>query len=195
MITLSTSFFFTAEDTKQETDDIDVPLPEPVSGREHTPFSRAEESVKFNEACAHRFGEINAVQMVRKSRTSYQASEKELRIVSLVSRDYEQRSDSPDPKKGSFWYGLRDYQKEFIDEVQKGYLILGCGNPQNMLVIPSAEVSKWLDQLNTTVKSNGTIHWHFHVFRTGEKYYLEPKQGFGRAQTSRNFGLRFSSAP
>lgn len=172
--------FFTAEDTKQETDEIDVPLDESLASRDHTPFSRVEESVKFNEACAHRFGEINSVQMVRKSRTSYQASDKELRIVSLVSRDYEQRSDSPDPDKGSFWYGLRDYQKGFIDEVQKGYLILGCGQPDKMLVIPSVEVGNWLDQLNTTVKSNGTIHWHFHVFREGDNYYLEPKQGFSR---------------
>lgn len=118
--------------------------------------------------------------MVRKSRTSFQASEKDLRIVSLVSRDYEQREESPDPAKGSFWYGLRDYQKDFIDEAQNGYLILGCGIPEEMLVIPAAEVKTWLAQLNTTVKSTGTIHWHLHVFREGDTYYLEPRQGFGR---------------
>lgn len=172
--------FFTAEDAKQETDDIDVPSPEPVPGREHKPFTRDEQSVKFNEACAHRFGELNTVQMVRKSRTSFQAAEQDLRIVSLVSRDYEQREESPDPSKGSFWYGLRDYQKKFINESQNGYLVLGCGVPEDMLVIPSAEVNTWLDRLNTSVKSTGTVHWHLHVFREGEKYYLEPKQGFSR---------------
>lgn len=172
--------FFTAEDAKQETEEIDVPVSEASPDRKHTPFSREEQSVKFNEACAHRFGELNAIQMVRKSRTSFQASGKDLRIVSLVSRDYEQREESPDPAKGSFWYGLRDYQKEFIDEAQNGYLVLGCGTPEEMLIIPSLEVNTWLDQLNTSVKSTGTIHWHLHVFREGDLYYLEPKQGFPR---------------
>jgi hypothetical protein len=173
--------FLTAEEAKQESEDIDVPpTTDSRVEAERKPFTRSEASVKFNEACVKRFGEIHNVSLSKKTRTMYKGHDDRVRIVSLVSRDYEKREESPNSSKGSFWYGLRDYQKQFIEEVEKGYLVLGCGSADEMLVIPSTTVDPWLERLNTSAKSTGTIHWHLHVFRVGEQYYLEPKQGFER---------------
>jgi hypothetical protein len=178
--------FFTAEEAKQESEDIAVPLAtDPGLESERKPFTRSDESVRFNEACVQRFGQLHNVQLARKTKTMYQTADQNMRIVSLVSRDYEKREESPDPSKGSFWYGFRDYQKEFIEESQNGYVVLGCGTPDDMLEIPSAEVNTWLERLNTSTKSTGTVHWHFHVYRVDDKYYLEQKQGFGRIEITK----------
>ena len=178
--------FLTAEDSKDESealdDSVDSEMPDAT---EKAGFKRLGGAAKFNEACARRFGEVHSIALTRVSKTTYQAADKGIRIVSLVSRDYEKLSETPDPAKGSFWYGLRDYHKEFIDEAHDGYLVLGCGNPEEMLVIPSKEIESWLQRLNTTVKASGTTHWHFHLYREGETFYIEPKKGFDRIDVSR----------
>ncbi|MGB7202506.1 MAG: hypothetical protein WBD16_09585 [Pyrinomonadaceae bacterium] len=178
--------FFTTEDAKDESEALDDTVEsETPDDTEKKGFKRLGEAVKFNEACAKRFGELHNVALNRISKTTYEAADQRIRIVSLVSRDYEKLSETPDPKKGSFWYGLRDYHKEFIEKPHDGYLILGCGIPDEMLVIPSQNVESWLEQLNTTAKASGITHWHFHLYREGETFYIEPKKGFDRIDVSR----------
>jgi hypothetical protein len=71
-----------------------------------------------------------------------------------------------------------------LNESANGFLILGCGSDDKVLAIDKALLIGWLENLNTSTRANGTIHWHLHVYQENGKYYLEQKKGKGRIDIS-----------
>src|SRR5262249_18174744 len=75
--------FLAAEDAKEESDEVEIlpdqievdPSKEAFVGSERKPFTRSRVSVKFNEACAERFGRVKNVALKRKTKTMYEAEE------------------------------------------------------------------------------------------------------------------------
>ena len=82
--------FSAAEDASDETEQFEndefTETPEPANSSQ---FKRTEKSVSFNEACALNFARLHNATLRKLSKTTYESKEKFLRIVSLVSKDYE----------------------------------------------------------------------------------------------------------
>ena len=97
--------------------------------------------VSFHESCVLRAqtrivaeGEI-ASNLIRRSRATYSTADQKCGVVCLVSKSYDIRG------KGHFWFSFRTHQKEFLDEVSRPYLILGCGSDDRIYLIPGCGFS------------------------------------------------------
>ena len=133
----------------------------------------------FNELCVEKFSKRKDIDLIRQTKTKYQSTNKKVRVVCSVSRDYTTLKGNTNETNGSFWSGFRLHQKEFLDGAESGYFLLGCGSAEDILVIESGEINKWLDELNVSAKDTFS-HWHLHVFLENGKYFLEKKKGKGR---------------
>ncbi|MEQ1762077.1 MAG: hypothetical protein ABL984_02920 [Pyrinomonadaceae bacterium] len=174
--------FSAAEDASEEEEEFEeIATPNSIVNDDRIPFTRSEKSVNFNQACAMNFAQSYDASLRRLSRTTFESPDKFLRIVSLVSKDYERLKDIPDPTVGTFWFGFRMYQKDFVEKSANGYVVLGCGSPEQILSVNCESLKQWLPELNTSTKqSTGTVHWHLHVHRQNDRFFLERKRGLGR---------------
>ena len=148
---------------------------------EPSSFSRSEKSVAFHGACVQMFANHLSIQLNKKSRTTYESRDKSIRVVSLVSKDYERLKENPRTNIGLFWFGYRAYHREFAESTSSGYLILGCGSPDDVLAIGAEKVAEWVPGLNSSTKrTTSLVHWHFHITKEGDRFFLERKRGFER---------------
>jgi hypothetical protein len=171
--------FFTAEEAKQETGELEN-VPELLENFSDTqPLKRVDKPVAFNEACVEKFSVLHDINLIRQTKTKYLSTDKKIRVVCLVSKDYEKLKDNAKSDAGSYWYGFHTHQKQFLEEAENGYLLLGCGSPNSILAIKSDEVNNWLDEFNITAKDSD-LYWHLQIFLENGKYLLERKQGKGR---------------
>lgn len=175
--------FFTAEEAEQDavTENLDD-LPNVNINKKQ--IERIDKPMAFNEACVEKFSSRNKVDLIRQTKTKYSSADKNYKVVCLVSKDYEKLKAASEKNNSSFWYGFHNHQKEFLEDAEKGYLILGCGSSNNILVVQLNEVIDWLDELNTTIK-DPDLYWHLRIFLENGKYLLDKKQGKGRLNISK----------
>jgi len=113
-------------------------------------------------------GHLSA-EFVEDSEARYATGNRELAVVCLASRPY----DEPNGATG-YWYGFTPEQRTFLNEATECYLALGCGSPDRLLLVPIKDAEPWLESLNTTEGR----HWHIQVFRGADSIELDlPKLG------------------
>jgi len=61
-----------------------------------------------------------------------------------------------------YWFGLYEFQIEMITSVLSGFAAFQCGNPDNVLLIPSKDLLAWLAQMNRT-ETKRNAYWHVHI--------------------------------
>lgn len=176
--------FFTAEEAEQDIEAAETLDDLSNTNKDKKQVERIDKPVAFNESCVEKFSSKNKVDLIRQTKTKYSSADKKYKVVCLVSKDYEKLKVNSEINNGSFWYGFHKHQKEFLEDAEKGYLLLGCGSSNNILAIQLTEVIDWLDELNTTVK-DPDLYWHLHIFLEDGKYLLDKKQGKGRLNVSK----------
>lgn len=125
----------------------------------------------FRAACLARVEKHLKNKLGKRSATSFIATDGKLAVVCAVSREY---THTGQPR---YWFGFHPYQAQFLESATQGYLVLGCGTPEQTLVIPFAKFRRWLDSLNTTERIGG-MYWHIHLLKRDEKLTMERKKGF-----------------
>jgi hypothetical protein len=110
---------------------------------------------------------------VSKTRTTYAAADGATAVVCVISKTHT-HTGIP-----SYWFAFHPSQKEFLENCADGYIALGCGRPEQTILLPFQEVSSWLDDFWTTEKDD-RMYWHIRIHQEGNSFRLDRKQGMGR---------------
>jgi hypothetical protein len=61
---------------------------------------------------------------------------------------------------------------------------LGCGSEENVLLVPLADLERWLDDLWTTER-DGRTYWHVRIHHQADQWLLDRKKGKDRLDVSK----------
>ncbi len=118
-----------------------------------TPGSKAR-PVSFYSAVKENVEDYLRVFLLRRNRSAYSSPDEiSTAVVIIVSRLH--------PQSG-YWFALHPHQLDFLADAEEGYFALGCGSPDNVLLLPLYEVQTWLEMLSETQR-NGQPIWHLNV--------------------------------
>jgi len=169
--------FSATEEAKQEESLSEVEADESDIGTDEAD-KRAAPPVAFHDACIERFASEHTVTLVRRTRTSYVAPDRNMAIVCSVSKAHERQSHT------FYWFAFHPYQKDFLERSDNSFLVLGCGSKQTVLSIPYLEVKPWLNDLWTTERDD-RMYWHIRIQKENGKFYLDRRKGRGRLDITR----------
>jgi hypothetical protein len=112
------------------------------------------------------------IPLIRKSRALYWSPSHDVRAAFTISKRY--------TKKGgpAYWYAYHPQWRDFLGEVERGYLVLGCMDRNEAFAIPVDKFHLLLTTLNTTEKEDGSFYWHLHLSedQLGKLSLMLPKQ-------------------
>jgi hypothetical protein len=133
----------TGED-KDEADGVD-------SSKTFDVTPKNELNAKRLSVAASVFRKIGA-EFVQKSKTNFESVDGKIGICCAVSKRY-QKDYQP------YWYALHPKWVEFMKMHDQGYFVLSCMDRKEAYCLPFELVSKHMDKLNTTQKTDGQ-YWH-----------------------------------
>jgi len=114
--------------------------------------------------------------------SSYVSIDGSAAIVCAISKDYQKRSFR-------YWYSFHPYQTDFLAKQKVGFVVLGCGSPEIIFVIPFRVFEPWIKKLNITKRDDGTYYYHIRISVEGSSFYLQ-FQGRGKMEDITNFRLK-----
>jgi len=153
--------FSTAEDIKEE-------QPAEVEIEDRLIIDKSA-PVSYHSECMEKVEHHLKKSFVPRTRVLYSTENNNIAIVCIVSREYVSRD-----KKG-YWFGFHPYQVEFLSSAEKGYVALGCGTKDTVLLIEFNIFEKWLKDMNKTERTN-RFYWHVHVDREDERLSLRLRE-------------------
>ena len=131
-------------------DEIDNSAPNtPSDGQRHTPPQTMDE---LRKVIISTLSEKENINLIAHKRAQFWTPEHEIRAACTVSKRYEGTSN--------YWYAYHPQWDEFLDAAKTGYFVLGCLDKRVAYVLPHAEISSCLSDLNATTPDNGKTYWH-----------------------------------
>ena len=118
--------------------------------------------------------------------SSYVSIDESAAIVCAISKDYQKPSFR-------YWYSFHPYQANFLTKYKQGFVVLGCGSPENIFAIPFREFKPWIGKLNTTKRKDGTYYYHIRVSVEASGFHLQ-FQGRGKMEDITRFRLKYLGA-
>jgi hypothetical protein len=88
-------------------------------------------------------------------------------ILSVSKRYYGKASD--------FWFGFHPAYQEFLNEANKGFVALACGDAEHLFLIPWHEMEAWLPRLNR--KPGEKYWWYLPIDERDGEFFLKLKGG------------------
>lgn len=135
---------------------------------------KKKEPVNFHEDCISKVENHLKMNLLKNIRTTYVNHETKTRFTCSISKTY------TEGKWNKYWYAFHPHQREYMEEVKKGYVILGCGSAKKILLIPFAEFKSWIKSFWTTEKDQ-RMYWHVHIKELDGKFYIQqPKLKKGK---------------
>ncbi len=125
--------------------------------------------VAYHSECIEKAERRLKKSFLPRTRVLYSTENNNIAIVCIVSREYVSRD-----KKG-YWFGFHPYQVEFLSSAEKGYVVLGCGTKDTVLLIEFNIFEKWLKDMNKTQRTN-RFYWHVHIDREDERLMLRLRE-------------------
>ena len=96
--------------------------------------------------------ERDSISLIAHKRALFWTPDHDVRAACTISKRYDGYEN--------YWYAYHPQWDDFLDEANVGYFILGCLNKEVAYVLPHAEITRHLSDLNTTTKSDGKTYWH-----------------------------------
>ena len=124
----------------------------------------------FREACASRVGDYLDCRLTKQSSVLFVSDEEDVAVVCLISKEYKSVS------RVGYWFGFYLQQKNWLEKAQNGYVALGCGSPDRVLLIPIGEFTPLMSRMNQT-HLEGNPRWHVHIQEQQDGLVLQPRQG------------------
>lgn len=153
--------FSTAEDVKEE----EVPEGE----REDRLSTDRGAPVSYHSECMEKAGGHLNRSFIPRTRVLYSTASNDVAIVCIVSREYVSRG------RKAYWFGFHPYQVEFLSRAEKGYIALGCGSKETVILIEFGIFKEWLKDMNKTERAN-RFYWHVNIGVEGGKLLLRLRE-------------------
>lgn len=168
--------FSTAEDIKQEQVVENEVLEEGATGHDEGPSTDPKPKfvpVAFHDACIRRLEKVLGTSLLKRSRATFAAVDKDLRLICAISREHV-RSGSR-----SYWFAFHPHQAEYLSGSDSSYVAFGCGSERQLLLIRYTEFAPWLDGMNETTTKDRTYK-HVSIFQIANRFELVRRQGWPR---------------
>jgi hypothetical protein len=124
------------------------------------------------EAIVTSLGKRERVPLVRKTRALYWSAGHDVRVACSISKRYLGKNQNP------YWYAYHPAWKEFLDEAERSFFVLGCMDRDEAYALPREQIAQLLPFMHTTSPKDGTMYWHIHITeRQGALELLVPKNG------------------
>lgn len=133
-----------------------------------------EAPVNFNEVCFEKAKKQLKINLIKQTKTSYSNLDKSTALICSVSKKYTLG------KNVRYWYAFHPHQQEFLHEFNEKYVALGCGSPNNTLLIPFRDFEPLLKNCGITERA-GKMYWHV-VIHYRDAKYLIGQPGLGRGE-------------
>ena len=122
------------------------PAPQPTQ-EVSTPSASRKKSSNFDFSnlrrhCMERISQHLSAELVEDTEARYTTENRELAVVCLASRPH----DEPNGVTG-YWYGFTPEQRTFLNEAKESYLALGCGSPDQLLLVPMEDAVRYCQVL------------------------------------------------
>jgi hypothetical protein len=113
-----------------------------------------------------------SVPLIRRSRALFWNADHTVRGAVTISKRYF-RKGGP-----SYWYAYHPQWRDFLNEANRGFLVLGCMDRDEAFAVPAEKLHPVLNSLNTTEKEDGSLYWHLHLYEdaSGALSLTLPKQ-------------------
>ena len=98
-------------------------------------------------------GRKEGVTLIAHKRIQFWNEDKKVRAVCAISKLYE---------RGYYWYAFHPYQRQFLAEAKRGFLLLGCVDTKASYAIPYSVIDKLVPSLHVT-DSGDRNYWHVHL--------------------------------
>ena len=167
--------FSTSRDIKIDTEDTEAEAVEEEtdSGLKNKQTPKYS-PVHFHDACVEKLEKYFKEPLIKRSRASYTNGDQTLRIICTISKTYASTNKEGD---SFYWFSYHTYYNEFLAKAVKGFTAFGCGNAEQIILVPYKEIEPLLKDLWYTVKENGQKYWHFKLFKKQDRIYIQvPKK-------------------
>jgi hypothetical protein len=118
------------------------------------------------------------IPLIQRSRATFSSADDSVRLVCAYSRTY---GAAPE---GGFWFAFHPYQKEYLDEGERGFMAFACGDAENLLLIPIDEFSRWLSGLHETIAEDRR-YWHVRIRRRDGQFYMSRRKGHAQVDLTK----------
>lgn len=125
----------------------------------------------FREACAGRFKQFLDCELTKRSSALFVSDEENIAVVCLISKEYGSAS------RVGYWFAFQLSQKTRLEEVEKGYLALGCGSSDSVLLIPIKNLTPLLSEMNQTAPVDKKPYWHVQLQLERDRLILRRRGG------------------
>jgi len=131
--------------------------------REKTPGLREKVLIAFQDR--------ENVTLLKRSEATFYNESKTICVGCYISKLYEE--------KQLFWFGLRKNIVDFLQNADKGYLLLGMEGQTRAIALPIKEFSEIKEKLNPTYEkdTNQISFWHMQIFITKGNFELKLQGG------------------
>lgn len=160
------ALFLTAEDSKQGGESAPVKNIL-LSGK--IPMGGTHAILAFQDGCMDVAGRRLKRHFSRRARSFYSASGGHLGALCFVSRFHETRR--------MFWYTIYAPQKESAIATPEAYFVLGCGSPDNVLLIPKDKFFPLLDLIPQHSHKDRGKCWHVKILLREGRLIVSGKKG------------------
>ncbi len=145
--------FDTAKDVRQ---DAEAGAEGPDTAGDTTKPGERPTLVGLYDACIARAAAHLGAALSRESRTVYRSADKKVTALCLVSKVHASKGMT------RYWFGFHPGQRDLLAAADAGYVVLGCGSPEKVLVIPWSDFAPWLAEMFTT-ENEGRFYWHISI--------------------------------
>lgn len=78
-------------------------------------------------------------------------------------------------QREKYWYGFRKAPLEDIKDCNEQYMVYGCKNANEVLIIPASVILDTLDKINYSYEDDEVTisHWHIVFFRDAHGYMTQ----------------------
>ncbi len=133
-------------------------------------------NASFHALCVARAAERLQTTLARQSPTTYTAPDGR-RVDGLVSKKYGSWIER-------FWFGFLPSQKAALDESEGGWLALGCGDANRILLVPWGDFGRWLPTIGQTNRE-GRQYWHIKIANDNGAWTLRRMTGSSPVDVSK----------
>ena len=166
-------------DSQGSGSDASIPDTE-MSVQQHTP-SRTMDLLR--KRIISSLAERDGISLIAYKRAQFWTPDHNVRATCTISKRYERGSN--------YWYAYHPQWDEFLGAGSLGYFVLGCLDKEVAYVLPHAEISGQLSNLNTTSRI-GKTYWHIHLEDDQEAGMSLILRGEGRRQSIAAFEMRLA---
>ncbi|MEZ4817577.1 MAG: hypothetical protein R2776_06365 [Flavobacteriaceae bacterium] len=159
--------FLTSKDVKleEEPEEEIQTVVKTKSSKEHIDEKKFK-PVNFYLACVENISKILDLNFVKHSKISFATKDKSTGLICAISKEHIQG------KNQKYWFAFHPHQNDFLQGFDNSYVGYGCGNANQVFLIPFKIFKTLVPNMWTTEKED-RMYWHVVIHKRDNKFLLQ----------------------